>query len=334
MLYRKIGNTDIEASVIAIGTWVMGGWMWGGAQEQESISAIHAAFDNGINFIDTAPVYGFGISETVVGKALKGRRDSIILATKCGLRWDIEKGDFHFNSTAEGVTKDESDIKVYKYLGAESIIQEVEWSLKRLQTDYIDLYQTHWQDSTTPIDETMEALLKLKEQGKIRAIGVSNATVAQMQAYGQIDADQEKFNMFHRGMETAGNVVYCLEHNLAFLAYSPLALGLLTGKISPERKFNPGDLRLTNPLFAQDNLRKVKKFSELLAPLTEEYRCTLAQLASAWTFQHKGITHLLCGARNAAQAIENAGAGDIHLSPAALKTIDEHFEKLFTKPHA
>jgi aryl-alcohol dehydrogenase-like predicted oxidoreductase len=331
MLYRKIGNTELNASVIAIGTWVMGGWMWGGAQEKESISAIHAAFDNGINFIDTAPVYGFGVSEEVVGKALRSRRDKVILATKCGLRWDIEKGDFHFNSTITGIKKEESDLNVYKYLGAESILQEVEWSLKRLQTDYIDLYQTHWQDSTTPIEETMSALMKLKEQGKIRAIGISNASVEQLQAYGPIDSDQEKFNMFHREIEKKGNVGYCMQHGIASLAYSPLAQGLLTGKISPERKFKEGDLRLADPLFAQDNLRKTIKFSESLVPLTEEYHCSLAQLASAWTFHHPGITHLLCGARTPAQAVENAGAGDIRLSEAAIAAIDQLFAKFFIK---
>ncbi len=331
MLYRKIGNSELNASVIALGTWVMGGWMWGGAQEQESISAIHAGLDAGINFLDTAPIYGFGISEQIIGKALKGRRDKVILATKCGMRWDIEKGDFAFMSNRTGVTRNESDMKIYKYLGSESIMLEVERSLKNLETDYIDLYQTHWQDSTTPIEETMTALSKLKEQGKIREIGVSNATVEQMKIYGAIVSDQEKYNMFMRKKEEQGNVSYCLENTIAFLAYSPLAQGLLTGKITPDRKFNEGDVRISNPLFSPENLVKVNKFCGELKPLTEEHSCTVGQLCSAWTFSRPGITHLLCGARTPDQAVENAMAGDITLSAADIASIDALFGKWFGK---
>lgn len=329
MIYRKLGNSGIEASVIALGTWVMGGWMWGGAEEKESINAIDASLDNGVNLLDTAPIYGFGYSEEVVGKAIKGKRSKVVLATKCGLRWNLEKGDFYFYSTEKTVVKDSTQTKVYKYLGPESIKEEVEASLKRLQTDYIDLYQTHWQESTTPIEDTMAALLKLKDEGKIRAIGVSNATVEQMKKYGAIDSDQEKYHMLARKIEEQGNVAYCVENNIAILAYSPLAQGLLTGKISIDRKFNEGDVRLNNPLFAEENLIKINKMLDEFRPIAENYNATLGQLVSAWTFNRKGITHLLCGARNGEQAIENAKAADISLTGNDIQTIDKIFLKYF-----
>ncbi len=329
MIYRKIGESGIEASVIALGTWVMGGWMWGGADEKESINAIDAAIDSGINLIDTAPVYGFGVSEEIVGKAIKGKRDKVILATKCGLRWDIEQGDFYFHSSTKGISKAEADLKVYKFLGAESIAKEIELSLKRLQVDYIDLYQTHWQESTTPIEDSMAMLLKLKDQGKIRAIGVSNATPEHMKKYGGIDSDQEKYSMFARAIEERGNVQYCIENNIAVLAYSPLAQGLLTGKISADRKFNEGDVRLTNPLFNQENLVKVSAFCNDIMFIAEEHSATLGQIALAWTFSRRGITHLLCGARTPAQAVENAGAGKIILGDDQISIIDSRFVKYF-----
>ena len=200
MRYREIGNSGIKAPVVAFGAWAIGGWLWGGTEEKAAIDAIHTAIDNGMNLIDTAPIYGYGVSESIVGKALKGIREETIIATKCGLRWDLTKadGELHFYGTLESVSSKETDIPVYKFLAPESIRFEVEQSLKRLQTDYIDLYQTHWQDTTTPIEDTMAALLKLKDEGKIRAIGVSNATTAQMTEYGGIDSAQEKFNMLER----------------------------------------------------------------------------------------------------------------------------------------
>ncbi len=174
MRYRMVGQSGIETSVVAFGAWAVGGWWWGGADDSESIDAIRKALDLGITFIDTAPVYGLGHSEEVVGKAIKGRRDEVVLATKCGLVWHTDRGSHFFDEAGRGVRR---------YLGAESIRYEVEQSLRRLQTDVIDLYQTHWQDATTPIEETMGALLELKREGKIRAIGVSNATVEEMDEY-------------------------------------------------------------------------------------------------------------------------------------------------------
>ncbi len=235
MRYRALGGSGIEASVVAFGAWAVGGWWWGGADDSESIAAIREALDLGITLIDTAPAYGLGHSEEVVGTAIKGRRDEVVLATKCGLIWHADKGNHFF---------DESGKSVRRYLGAESIRYEVEQSLRRLQTDVIDLYQTHWQDPTTPIEETMGALLELKREGKIRAIGVSNASVEQMDEYrkaGPLDADQEKYSMLVRNLDE-GQLPYCEREGIAVLAYSPLAQGLLTGKVTADRTIPEGDL--------------------------------------------------------------------------------------------
>ena len=241
MLYRKLGSSGIDVSAVGFGAWAIGGWMWGGADEDQAIAAIHAALDHGINLLDTAPIYGYGRSEEIVGRAIRGRREKVVLATKCGMIWDREEGEFYFHANQEGITFRPSEKKVYKCLRPDSIRAELERSLTRLGTTYVDLYQTHWQESTTPIADTMAALVKLKEQGKIRAIGVSNANLEHLKAYGPIDSDQEKYSMLDRNLETNGTLEYCRRQNIAVLAYSPLANGLLTGKIRPDRQFGPGD---------------------------------------------------------------------------------------------
>lgn len=321
MQYRKLGASGIEASVVGLGTWTMGGWMWGGADQRESVEAIHAAVDAGITLIDTAPAYGFGLSERLVGEAIKPYRDKIVLSTKCGLVWDKEHGTFFFHANEAGITDKPSKYKVYKYLGPASIRQEVEASLTRLQTDRIDLYHTHWQDPTTPIDETMGALLDLKKQGKIRAIAVSNASVQQIKEYGPIDADQERYNMLDRQVEHNGVLEYCRTHNIAMLAYSPLGQGLLTGKLGPERTFNEGDLRRNNPRYSVENRRKIREMLDEFQPLAERHGISLGQLAIAWTFSQPGMTHVLCGARTPTQARDNAGAGDVRLSAEEIQTL-------------
>lgn len=221
MRTRPVGQSGIEASVIGLGTWAIGGWMWGGVEANDSVFAIQAAIGAGINLIDTAPAYGLGLSEKIVGEAIRGRRDRVVLATKCGLQWHSSQGTPFI---------EQDGVPVYRFLGAASIRQEVEQSLQRLGTTYIDLYQTHWQDDTTPVAETMATLLDLKKEGKIRAIGASNAAIGHLDAYrgaGQLDADQEKFSMLDRSAEDT-NLPYAEEHQLAFLAYSPLALGCAT----------------------------------------------------------------------------------------------------------
>jgi methylglyoxal reductase len=331
MLQRTIGNTEIEASVVAFGAWAIGGWMWGGCEEQGAIQAIRASLDHGVNFIDTAPMYGYGRSEEILGKVLKGRRDDIVLASKCCLRWDLKepKGVLHFQGDDLGIVRDgtEGKYKVYKYLHPDSIQYELEQSLKRLKTDYLDLYQTHWQDESTPIADTMAYLQKLKDQGKIRAIGISNANLDHLKAYGPIDTDQERYSMLDRRMEEDGSLEYCREHNISILAYSPLVHGLLTGKISPERKFNPGDLRINNPRFSPENINKVNTMLAEFKPIAEAHQATMSQLVIAWTFRQPGVTHVLCGVRNEEQAISNARAGELPLTQDEIRKMNEIIQK-------
>ncbi len=305
MIYRKLGGSGLDASVIGFGAWAIGGWMWGGTDERKAIDAIHAAIDHGITLIDTAPVYGYGRSEEIVGRAIRDRRHNVVLATKCGLIWDRPQGQFHFAADDKGMaTPEAAKFQVYRYLGAASIRHEVEQSLRRLQTDHIDLLQTHWQDPTTSIDETATELRKLQQEGKIRAIGVSNASVEQIEAYGPIDSDQERFSLLDRKLAQNGTLDYCREHNIAVLPYSPLANGLLTGKLNPNRKFGEGDLRRDNPRFSPENLRRTAEILETLRPIAERHRATLGQVIIAWTFAQPGITSVLCGARDPEQAIE------------------------------
>jgi methylglyoxal reductase len=316
MQYRTLGNSGIEASVIAVGTWAIGGWMWGGTDESDSIKAIQASLDHGINFIDTAPAYGLGLSEKIVAKAIAGRRDKVVLATKCGLVWNTTKGKPFLQTDGH---------KIYRYLGRGSVRHEVEESLKRLQTHYIDLYQTHWQDPTTPIEDTMQTLLNLKREGKIRAIGVCNIeSLDNLERYrriGPLDSDQEEYNMVDRKPEEE-LLPYCRNNDVAVLAYSSMARGLLTGKIGPEREFSDGDHRNGRARFSKENRRKVQEMLKELQPIAEKHECTLAQLSVAWVIRQPGLTHALVGARNAKQAEENARAGDVALQKEDLSNIN------------
>jgi len=281
-----------------------------------SVRSIHASLDAGVNFIDTAPAYGLGLSEQIVGEAIRGRRDKVILATKCGWVWHTAKGKFFV---------DQNGTRIHRYLGAESIRYEVEHSLRRLETDYIDLYQTHWQDATTPIEETMSTLLDLKREGKVRAIGVSNCTVDQVRQYravGPVDAAKEKFNLLQRDLEHE-YLPYCAQSHLAVLAYSPLANGLLTGTVEPERIFPEDDLRRNNPMFSRESRLGVREMFEDLAPVARKYNFTEGQLAIAWTLAQPGITHALVGARDERQAAENAWAGSLLLAAADVMRVTE-----------
>lgn len=307
MLKREIGKSGVKASGVGLGTWAIGGWMWGGTDENASVAAIQASIDAGITLIDTAPAYGMGRSEEIVGKALKGRRDQVVLVSKCGLVWHTQKGNHFF---------DQQNKPVHRYLGKDSIIYEVEQSLKRLGTDHLDVFITHWQDPTTPIDETLEAMLALKSQGKIRATGASNLSVEDLNAYiaaGQIDCIQEQFSMVHRVIE-ADHLPICQSNGISVLSYSSLALGLLTGKMGPDRTFEGDDLRKDNPLFSQENRQKITALMDEIAPICAAHNASSAQIIISWTLQQPGITFSLCGARNPEQAIENADAGRITLS--------------------
>lgn len=316
MLTRPIGKSGIEASVVGLGTWAIGGWMWGGTEEKQSIAAIRQSIDEGISLIDTAPAYGQGLSETIVGKAIEGRRDKVVLATKCGLVWHTQKGNHFFDYDGK---------PVHRYLGKESIVHELEQSLTRLKTDHIDLYITHWQDPTTPVDETMEALEMLKSQGKIRAIGASNVSADDLKSYvaaGQLDALQEEYSMVKRDIESTLLPV-CAEHGVSMLSYSSLALGLLSGKIGPDRTFSGDDQRKDNPRFSISNREKIARLMADLEPVADAHQATSAQIVIAWTVQQPGITFSLCGARNPEQASENARAGRIRLTSEELNRISE-----------
>ncbi len=297
--------------------------MWGGTDEQDAIDAIQASIDSGITLIDTAPAYGMGRSEHIVRQAIADRRDQVVLATKCGLVWDTGKGTPFVMQNGH---------QINRYLGPESVKRECEQSLKRLGTDHIDLYQTHWQDSTTPIEETMSALLDLKREGKIRAIGVSNATISQLEEYraiGPVDTDQEKYSMLDRDLEAA-DLPHLLRNNIAFLAYSPLANGLLSGKVTPHRQFPGDDLRRNNARFSDENRQWVANVLREFEPIAKEHAATIAQVVIAWTLEQPGVTHALVGARNRKQARENTVAGDLILSAEELKQIDqaiEHFSE-------
>jgi aryl-alcohol dehydrogenase-like predicted oxidoreductase len=314
MLMRKLGSSGLDISAVGFGAWVTGGWMWGGADEETSIAAVHAAIDHGINLIDTAPIYGYGRSEQIVGRAIRDRRDRVVLATKCGLVWDREEGALHFYADDKGATLRPVDKKIYKCLRPGSIREEVERSLQYLQTDYLDLLQTHWQDPTTPLAETVAELERLKQEGKIRAFGASNCSLDLLKAYGSIDTDQEKFSLLDRKMAEDGRLDWCRENSVSVLAYSPLANGLLTGKLSPDREYGAGDLRKANPRFRSENVARINALLQQLQPMAQRHKATIGQLVIAWTAAQPGLTCVLCGARDAEQAIENAAAGSIELS--------------------
>jgi methylglyoxal reductase len=320
MKSRKLGKSGIEASVVGFGSWAIGGWMWGGlTDENEAVEAIHAAIDSGMNLIDTAPMYGFGASEEIVGKAIYDRRDKVVLATKCGLIWHEGRGDFHCFTDEKHPSKD-GKFKISRCLAPDVIRYEVEQSLKRLKTDYIDLLQTHWQDSTTPISETMETLLRMKEEGKIRAIGCCNTDLSQISQYNatdELDSDQELYSMLDRSPEKE-IFPYTKEQGIAFLAYSSLGQGLLTGKIGPERVFNDGDQRNHKPRFSVENRQRVKKMLEVFQPIADKHCVTLGQLAIGWTVAQRGCTHALVGARTVHQVLENTGGGNLQLDDGDL----------------
>nr|WP_154963755.1 aldo/keto reductase [Agrobacterium tumefaciens] len=311
---RTIGGSGISASAVGLGTWAIGGWMWGGTDERQSIAAIQASIDAGISLIDTAPAYGMGLAETIVGKAIAGRRDKVVLVTKCGLVWHVNEGAYFFHQDGK---------PVHRYLGAASIRHEVEESLKRLGTDYIDHYVTHWQDATTPIAETVETLVRLKDEGKIRSIGASNVSQEDLVAYiatGALDAIQEEYSMVRRDIETT-LLPLCRTSAVSVLSYSSLALGLLSGKVGPERVFAGDDQRKGNPRFSQANREKIARLTRGLEPVAEAHGASIAQVVIAWTIAQPGITFSLCGARDPAQAVENAAAARLRLTENELALI-------------
>jgi aryl-alcohol dehydrogenase-like predicted oxidoreductase len=327
MKYRKLGNTDLQLSEVTFGAWAAGGWMWGGTERKDAIEAIRVSHSLGVTSIDTAPIYGQGTSEEIVGEAIRGlSRDRVQILTKYGMRWDLKKGDFAFSSK----NNSGENIDIYKYAGKESIVKECEDSLRRLGTDYIDLYQIHWPDSTTPIEESMEAVSRLIEQGKVLHAGVCNYDVPQMEKAAKhipLVSNQVPYSMVKRDIET-DLIPYCIESKKAILAYSPLERGLLTGKMRPGYKFSDGDHRQYISFFKDENLKRTHEFLNRIKPIADEKHITLGQLVILWTLAQPGITIALVGARNTEQAIENAKAIDSSLSEEETKLISEHLAAL------
>lgn len=329
MRTRKLGNSGIEASVVGLGAWVLGGGsVWGtDTDDNESVATIQAALDAGITLIDTAPAYGFGRSEEVVGRAIAGRRASVVLATKCGLWWDDQRGSYFCEFDGRPIRRS---------LRPDTITIEVEKSLRRLKTDYIDLYQTHWpaiDPDKTAIEDTVACLMKLKQQGKIRAAGVSNVSpdeLARNIAAGDIVSNQFRYSMLYRAPEK-DILPACRDNALATLTYMSLEQGLLTGKVGMDRVFTPGDFRNSeswNPWYKLDNRKRILDLLAGFSPLTRKYDCSLAQLVIAWTLAQPGVTHTLAGARRVEQAKENARGGDLILELQDLNIMRNAVEAL------
>ncbi len=306
MEYIEISGTAVRVSRIAFGTWAIGGSMWGGTDDDAAISAIHRALDLGITLVDTAPVYGFGHSEEVVGKALSGgRRDRAVIATKAGLEWN-----------ADGIRRNSSRAR---------ILQEVEDSLRRLQTDRIDIYQIHWPDPHVPFEETGAVLRELYESGKIRAIGVSNFSPAQMDALARVaplHTDQPPYNLFEREIE-ADVLPYTGSHTITTLTYGALCRGLLSGKMQPQPAFKGDDLRNTDPKFQEprysEYLAAVKRLDQLAR---ERYGKTVLHVAIRWLLDRPGVGSALWGVRRSEQLDPVPEVFDFSLDDAALADID------------
>lgn len=334
MQYREIGTTDIRASVVGFGTFPLGGWLWGGVDEKASINVLRQAVDAGINLIDTAPMYGNGRAEEIVGKAIEGIRDKVVIASKCGVIWSKEdwpegKGELFFYADENGVSFEGGKYRIYRYLNPDSIVREVEDSLRRLKTDYIDLLQTHQQESTTSIEDTMEVLEKLRKQGKIRAIGSSNVTPEQMERYckaGKLDSTQEQFSYITRKAEENGIVDICKREKASFLAYTPLELGLLSGTIQPGAGFPEGDFRNHDPRFAPERIGKINSSLSKLEPIAQKHDINIGQLMLSWVVSRYEKSHVLCGMRNPKRIDENARAGDVILSEKDMNEMQELFD--------
>lgn len=305
---RAVG-AKLRITPISLGTWGIGGPpFWAERDEKESIRTIQKALDLGINCIDTAPAYGFGRAEEIVGKALAGRRDNVVVATKCGLRWKDA------NSASA----------LYRDLTPASIRQEVEDSLRRLNTDRIDLCQIHWPDPNTPIATTMEALSALQREGKILEIGVSNYSVDMLreaQATTSIASVQPKYNLLEREIEQ-DILPYCVEKGIAILAYSPLASGVLSGKYSRDSVFSDWRDGKKFGVFRQETWEDSINKTERLKAVAEDYGISLSQLAIRWLVERKDVTTILVGCNTPEQVAENMLALEVRIDGEFLELID------------
>lgn len=304
---RLLGDSGISVTPIALGGWAMGATVdtWGHVDDRESIAAVHTALDCGINLIDTAPIYGLGHGESIVGKAIQGRRDDVVLATKCGLLFP--------NSPAELPAR---------CLKKDSVLRECDASLRRLGVDVIDIYQCHWPDPDTPVRDTMEALRSLLDAGKIRAIGLSNFSceeIAAAREFAPVSCLQPPFSMIHR-RANKDLLPFCIAHHMGVICYSPLAKGLLTGKFDENSEFQ--GVRERDPEFMGDRYRRHLAMIEQLRPIARAYDKTLTQLVLRWTIDQPGITSAICGAKRPSQVLDHAGAVGWSLSEADVRHID------------
>jgi aryl-alcohol dehydrogenase-like predicted oxidoreductase len=317
MEFVDIPGTPIRASRIALGTWAIGGWMWGGSNESDAISAIRVALDYGINLIDTAPVYGFGRSEEIVGKALAegGRRRRVFIATKVGLDW--------------------KDGKPFRNASKARIVAEAEASLRRLKTDVIDLYQVHWPDPNTPIAEVADAMGELYRAGKIRAIGVSNFSPAQMKEFRKIaplHTAQPPYNLFERGIEE-DVLPYCRARHVAVLAYGSLCRGLLSGSMSGSTRFTGDDLRKSDPKFRKPRYAQYLAAVELLDQFARErFGKRVIHLAARWVLDRGDANIALWGARRADQLAPIADVVGWRIDSSAMAEIDRILQETVKDP--
>jgi aryl-alcohol dehydrogenase-like predicted oxidoreductase len=322
MELKKLGSSSVKVTPMAFGAWAVGGWMWGGAEESAALRAIRASYDLGMTTIDTAPVYGFGRSEELVGKALQGiPRDKYQILTKYGLNWETDQGEFFFDTT----DNQGKPLKVYRYSGAAKVIKECEDSLRRLKTDYIDLLQIHWSDATTPIGETMGAVAKLIEQGKVRAAGVCNYNTEQVDEAlktVKLASNQVPYSMINRGIEK-DVVPQALQKGLSIVPYSPLQRGLLSGKIKPGYKFGEGDTRENNKFYTVENINRANALLQKIKPIADAHEATLSQLVINWTTRQPAMDCVLVGARDENQVKENVKALEFRLTDEELKIIDK-----------
>jgi len=317
MEFVDIPGTSMRVSRIALGTWAIGGSMWGGSNESDAIDTIHAALDRGINLIDTAPVYGFGRSEEIVGKALAvgGRRKRVFIATKVGLDW--------------------KDGKPFRNARKARIIKEAEDSLRRLQTDVIDLYQVHWPDPHTPLAEVAEAMGELHRAGKVRAIGVSNFSPAQMEEFRKVaplHTAQPPYNLFERAIEQ-DVLPYCRDRDIAVLAYGSLCRGLLSGSMSESSSFTGDDLRKNDPKFLAPRFAQYLAAVEKLDQFAREhYGRRVIQLAVRWVLDRGEMNIALWGARRADQLAPIADVVGWHIDSSAMAVIDQILQATIRDP--
>ncbi|ODR97253.1 general stress protein [Methyloceanibacter stevinii] len=310
----SIPGLPFAASRVALGTWAIGGWMWGGADDDNAVATIHRALDLGINLVDTAPVYGFGHSEEIVGRALEGRRDTALIATKVGLDWT--SGRPRRNSTPERLR------------------QELEDSLRRLRTDVIDIYQVHWPDDATAFEVTAETLDEFRREGKIRAIGVSNFDVAQMDRFrtvAPIATIQPPYNLFERGADDEV-LPYAKTHGIVALTYGALCRGLLSGRMTEDTTFEGDDLRKMDPKFqAARRGQYLAAVAELDALARKKFGKSVLALAVRWILD-QGDTVALWGARRPAQLDAVPDIMGWHIDPETMAEIDRILDETITDP--